>query len=113
MSPLQVTAFTTKAAGPTFRVKITNNGTRAGDEVVLAFITQPSITEGPLKRLFGFDRIHLNVGETKEVFFSTSPDVLAIVDDQGRKIVHPGLVKVLVGDVLFDLVVQGESVEVC
>lgn len=45
-----------------FRVLVTNTGSMAGDEVVLAFVTRSSTELGPLKQLFGFKRIHLLPG---------------------------------------------------
>jgi hypothetical protein len=45
-----------------------------GDDVVLAYIIPPKVLcDGevrPIKQLFGFKRINLNVGEIKQVFFS-------------------------------------------
>ncbi len=48
--------------------------TMNGDDVVLAYIIPPKVLcDGevrPIKQLFGFKRINLNVGEIKQVFFS-------------------------------------------
>lgn len=40
-----------------FRVRVTNIGKVAGDEVVLAFVRRNETTLGPLKQLFGFKRL--------------------------------------------------------
>jgi hypothetical protein len=44
-----------------------------GDAVVLAYVVPPQVLRDgvtpPIKQLFGFERINLNVGETKQVFF--------------------------------------------
>jgi hypothetical protein len=45
-----------------FRVRVTNVGPVAGDEVVLAFVTRDNADRGPLKQLFAFERVHLNPG---------------------------------------------------
>lgn len=37
-------------------------GPLAGDEVVLAFVTRDNTDNGPLKQLFGFQRVHLTPG---------------------------------------------------
>ena len=46
-----------------FRVNVTNTGSLAGDDVVLAFITPP------IEQLLGFERVHLNMSETVHVVF--------------------------------------------
>ncbi|KAH3767627.1 beta-D-xylosidase 2 [Pelomyxa schiedti] len=51
-----------------YRVNVTNTGTLAGDEVVLAYVTE-NAAAGAIKQLFGFDRVHLEPGETKSVEF--------------------------------------------
>ncbi|CAF1570446.1 unnamed protein product, partial [Didymodactylos carnosus] len=52
----------------TYRVNVTNTGTRDGDDVVLAYL-KPELkliknVQPPLKQLFGFTRIHLSINET-------------------------------------------------
>ncbi|ELR20723.1 betaxylosidase [Acanthamoeba castellanii str. Neff] len=75
-----------------FRVRVTNVGPVAGDEVVLAFVTRDNADRGPLKQLFAFERVHLNPGESKEIFFNTGPDTLAVATDGAmEKVVHPGI----------------------
>jgi hypothetical protein len=52
---------------------VTNTGTLDGDDVVLAYILPPQVLcDGqtpPIKQLFGFQRVNLNVDETKQVFY--------------------------------------------
>ncbi len=56
-----------------FRVIITNIGSLAGDNFVRGFISPLNQTinddTSPIKQLFGFKRVHLNVNETIQVFF--------------------------------------------
>jgi hypothetical protein len=56
-----------------FGVNVTNTGSMNGDDVVLGYLRPPEVLhdgETPaLKEFFGFERIHLNVGETAQVFF--------------------------------------------
>lgn len=80
-----------------FRVKVQNTGRRAGDEVVLAFVSRNDTNNGPLKQLFGFQRVHLNPGESKEVFFSSSPTTLAVPAKKLQRVVHPGHYKIEIG----------------
>jgi hypothetical protein len=57
-----------------FRVNVTNTGSMPGDDVVLGFISAQNQTINhvtpPIKQLFGFKKVHLNVNETTQVFFS-------------------------------------------
>ena len=49
-------------------VDVTNTGTRAGDEIVQLYVSDlTKETERPEKELKGFERIHLEAGETKTV----------------------------------------------
>jgi hypothetical protein len=84
-----------------FRVNVTNTGSMAGDDVVLAFITPPQLSVSgetpPIKQLFGFERVHLNVSETVEVFFPMNIDALLSVAHDGSKWLHPGLYRIMIG----------------
>jgi hypothetical protein len=84
-----------------FRVNVTNTGSLAGDDVVLAFITPPQLPVSgetpPIKQLFGFERVHLNVSETVEVFFPMNIDALLSVAHDGSKWLHPGLYRIMIG----------------
>ncbi len=57
-----------------FRVNVTNTGTLKGDDVVLAYIIPPQVLRDgqtpPIKQLFGFQRVNLNVGEKKTSLLS-------------------------------------------
>ena len=84
-----------------FRVNVTNTGSMAGDDVVLAFVTPPQRPMNgqtpPIKQLFGFERVHLNVNETVEVFFAFNIDALLSVAGDGSKWLHPGLYRIMIG----------------
>ena len=111
VSPLAHTSISTATTTDlNFRIKVTNTGSRAGDEVVLAFTTHTNVTEAPLKKLFGFKRIYLKPDESQEVFFASPPEtLLSIVDASGNKAVHPGAVRVMIGDATFFIDVYGQS----
>jgi len=85
-----------------FRVNVTNTGTMNGDDVVLAYIIPPQILlDGetpPIKQLFGFERINLNVGATKQVFFPFNIDSILSVARDGSKWLHPGEYSILIGN---------------
>jgi hypothetical protein len=75
-----------------------------GDDVVLAFITPPrsSIKDPspPIKQLFGFERVHLNVNETVQVFFPLYVNALLTVATDGSKWLQPGLYQIVIGQKL-------------
>src|SRR5581483_12205324 len=57
-----------KAGDPlTVAADVKNTGSRAGDEVVELYLTQPKQFETPLRVLAAFRRIHLKPGETQHV----------------------------------------------
>jgi hypothetical protein len=84
-----------------FRVNVTNTGSLAGDDVVLAFITPPKpILQDqtpPIKQLFGFERVHLNVTETAQLYFPLYTDSLLTVASDGSKWLQPGLYQIIIG----------------
>lgn len=75
----------------TVRLKVTNTGKRAGDEVVQLYIRDilSSITTYE-KNLAGFERIHLEPGETKELSFTIDRKHLELLDANMKWIVEPG-----------------------
>jgi beta-glucosidase len=86
-------------AGDTLTVEgdVTNSGSLAGDEVAELYITPPHTTVSPKVALAGFERLHLNPGETKHVTFQLDPRTLSQVDDKGVRSVGPGAYRVFVG----------------
>ncbi|CAF2121148.1 unnamed protein product [Rotaria magnacalcarata] len=95
-----------------FRVNVTNTGSLAGDDVVLAFLEPPrtSIIDPtpPIKQLFGFQRVHLNVNESKEVYFSLYADSLLSIGHNGFKWLQPRLYKIIIGTkVMHTIKLQG------
>jgi beta-glucosidase len=47
--------------------------------------------------LAGFERIHLNAGESKHITFHLDPRTLSQVDDKGTRAVTPGSYRIFVG----------------
>ena len=93
----------------TIKVDVTNSGSRAGDEVVQLYTRQlvTSVTTYE-KNLRGFERIHLNPGETKTVSFTLRRDDLALWDRQMHFVVEPGKFKVMIGSGSEDIRQTGE-----
>ena len=97
-----------------FRVNVTNTGTMDGDDVVLAYITPPQVLRDgqtpPIKQLFGFERVHLNVNETKQVFFPFNIETLFTIARDGSKWLHPGQYHILIGNQrMFTIELHGHS----
>ena len=96
-----------------FRVNVTNTGSVLGDDVVLAFVTPPkqsfSGQTPPIKKLFGFQRVQLGVGQTAEVFFPFDVQTLLTVTHDGSKWLEPGSYQILVGkQIMHTVQLQGE-----
>ncbi len=57
-------------------------------------LNDPSL---PIKRLFGFERVRLDVGQTTQVFFPLNSDSLLTVGRDGSKWLEPGAYRILIG----------------
>ena len=93
---------------------MTNTGTMKGDDVVLAYIIPPQVLRDgvtpPIKQLFGFECINLNVGETKQVFFPLNIESVLTVARDGSKWVHPGEYHIIIGNQpMFTIELYGHS----
>lgn len=88
--------------------KVTNTGERAGDEVVQLYLEDvvTSVTSYE-SQLRGFERIHLNPGESKTVEFTLHPDDLQILDKNMNWAVEPGKFNVKVGSSSVDIRLNG------
>ena len=75
----------------TVRLKVTNTGKRAGDEVVQLYIRDvlSSITTYEMN-LAGFQRIHLEPGEAQELSFTIDRKHLELLDADMKWVVEPG-----------------------
>ena len=82
----------------TVRLKVTNTGKRAGDEVVQLYTHDilSSITTYE-KNLAGFERIRLKPGETKEVTFTLDRKHLELLNADMKWIVEPGEFAIMAG----------------
>ncbi len=70
-------------AGDQVSFKITNTGSRKGDEVVQLYVsnTGASVVQ-PERQLIGFERVTLEAGESPVITFNVLPVDLAIVNDK-------------------------------
>ena len=78
--------------------KITNTGNYAGDEVVQLYIKDMFASVArPVLELKGFQRVHLKKGETKQIQFKITPDLLEMLDEDLNTIVEPGEFRIMIG----------------
>lgn len=79
-------------------VKVTNTGTRDAAEVVQLYIRDivASISR-PVKELKGFKRIELKAGESKNVEFDITPDLLKFYNKKLDFVLEPGDFDIMVG----------------
>jgi beta-glucosidase len=79
-------------------VTLSNTGNRAGEEVVQLYIRDlvGSITR-PVKELKGFQRVALKPGESKQVSFSITPELLKFYNADLQWVAEPGDFFVFIG----------------
>jgi beta-D-xylosidase 4 len=113
------------ATPPSYCVNVTNTGNVTSDVSVLAFLSSGQPDE-PLEEVFDFGRLHaLEVGETRELHFTMSLDVLASgrvpqmipMRRSGALYIYPGNYSIRIGDTMLSgnfvttkLLVTGEVV---
>lgn len=90
--PLQI------SADHTATVRVTNTGSRAADEIVQLYIRDKvaSISR-PVKELKAFRRIHLAAGESQDVSFQITPDMLKFYNADLQYVLEPGEFDIMVG----------------
>lgn len=91
-------------------VDVKNGGDSGGDEVVQLYVrTGQTKPRGPLKRLAGFRRIHLDKGEKRRVAFAVASEDVSFWDEKQNKYVRePGKLEVLVGASSEDIRLRGD-----
>lgn len=83
---------------------MTNIGQRVGDEVVQLYtrdVVSSVMTYD--KNLRGFERVHLLPEETKTITFLIPPESLSLWTEDHRRIVEPGVFRVMIGNGSEDL----------
>ena len=80
------------------RVRVTNTGSRAADEVVQLYVTGPGAGDRrPLNALKGLQRITLAAGESRTIDMPLTAAMFARVGDDGREVIDTGEHSVIVG----------------
>ena len=81
-----------------FKIPISNNSDRAGEEVVQLYVKKTDDYSGPRKTLRGFRRVMVPAGECIEVEFDLTPETFATFDKEtGRMKTLPGDYKIFYG----------------
>ena len=89
------------------RVNVTNTGDLPGDDVVLAYVSLPNTILGyvaPFRQLFGFQRVHLAVNETVQLFFPFTVENALVIHTDGSSWLHPGTYRISI-DQQLDIIV--------
>lgn len=77
---------------------ISNTGNREGDEVVQLYIRDMlSSVARPVLELKGFQRIHLTAGESKEISFMITPELLQMLNEKMETVIEPGDFRIMIG----------------
>jgi beta-glucosidase len=111
-SSLSITPAEIGADGTaTVRFRVTNTGSRAGDEVPQLYIRDllASVAR-PVMQLERFTRLHLAPGESRDVAFTLSRDQLEMFDGHDRWVVEPGSFRVMIGASSKDIRLRGALV---
>lgn len=98
------------AAGDSTTVtcNVKNTGAVESDEVVQLYIhDELASVARPVMELKGFQRIHLQPGETKTVSFSITPELLQILNENMQWVVEPGDFRIMIGASSRDLRLKG------
>ncbi len=82
----------------TVKVKVTNTGKVAGDEVVQLYLKdEEASTPRPKVQLEGFKRIYLNAGESKIVDFELTPYQFSMIGTNDKRVIENGWFTISVG----------------
>jgi beta-glucosidase len=98
-SDVQLSASTLSGGGSlTASVMLTNSGNRPGEEVVQLYIRDKvgSITR-PVKELKGFQKVFINIGESKNVEFTITPEMLKFYNYNLEYVNEPGEFEIMIG----------------
>ncbi len=82
----------------TATVTVTNSGNYDADEIVQLYIRDiDAESVRPVKELKGFQRIHLAKGESKDITFAITPDLLQYYNYDCKLVIEPGKFDIMIG----------------
>ena len=83
----------------TLTIPVTNTGRRDGTEVVQLYVRDPADTEGPLRSLRAFQRVHVKAGQTEHVSLELTPKTFELFDPQTNTVrSHSGRYELFYGN---------------
>ena len=79
-------------------IKVTNTGDFEADEVVQVYLKDVKASSRvPNFELVAFKNIHLKRGESKELNFEITPEMLSFIDDNGKEKLEKGAFEIYIG----------------
>ncbi|TBN05450.1 glucan 1,4-alpha-glucosidase [Hyunsoonleella flava] len=82
----------------TVEVEVENVGSLKGEEVIQLYFENPNADEfNPHKTLVAFDRVVFEPNEKKTIKFQVKKEQLSIVNNNGEKIIEPGVYQLSIG----------------
>jgi beta-glucosidase len=98
-SDLQLSQKTITGSGEvSVAVKVSNNGRRAGKEVVQLYLSDlVASLSPPGKRLRRFAKVYLEPGQSRTLTFKLRPDDLSFIGTANKPVIEPGEFEVQVG----------------
>jgi beta-glucosidase len=79
-------------------VDVQNVGERGGDEVAQLYLTDVAASVPvPIRALRGIRRIYLKPGERRHISFTLRPEDLALIDNNGKRMLEPGEFRISIG----------------
>ena len=97
-SKLELPSSSVHAGDPLVaQVTVTNAGKVAGDEVAELYLTFPEVPGAPRHALRGFERVHLDPGQSQVVHFALTPRDLGMVTAAGEPAITEGQYTLSVG----------------
>ena len=79
--PLTLTVEQLKLGDINYEAEVSNTGKMGGSTSVLAYITS-DVPGAPMKQLFSFQKVYLDPGQSKKLFFAATQDTFKVVDEQ-------------------------------
>lgn len=87
-----------KSSGFEATVSAQNTGSVAANEVVQFYLSAlESRLPAPISKLIGFQRVHLQPGESKTVELTVTPEMLMLYDEDGIQKLEPGKFRLTAG----------------
>ena len=79
-------------------VTVKNSGDRKAEEVVQLYVSDlEASVRAPKYQLFGVKRVALEPGASKEVSFEITPEMMELVNEEGKRVLESGKFKVYIG----------------